>query len=218
MAIHTQGHIHFGLLAEHVPGSLILRHIPAFRKQFPQISFTLSYGTLASIEEQLVADRMTFAVVTDALRSSDFIHSMPCGELDLAAVASASYIQERGPFIRIEQVLLADIVDIGAHMPLVQRWIGNADPSFQTILAHLRPAFTVPNFHAAMELVTAGLGVGYLPRKMMAAKLAAGELVELLPQRPMPSVDLRLVYRKKSARLLADSVFLEYLLEQMPLW
>ncbi len=68
----TSGHIRLGLLAEGMPGALIMGLMPAFRESFPQIRLTVQYSSHDQIEEELIADRMHFALIYET-RANDFL-------------------------------------------------------------------------------------------------------------------------------------------------
>lgn len=216
MTANTSGHIQLGLLAEGMPGALILSLVPAFRASYPQIRVTVRYSSLDRIEEELIADRMNFALVFEP-RASDFMQSVSCGALDFIAVASKNYVERRGPFDREEQILLADWIDLDEHMPLVSRWVGASDKNLSGILGHVKPAVAVPNFHTALELMLAGTGVAFLPRQMVAEPLHSGRAVELKVAGQIPPKPLNLLYRRRNTRQLYESLFLEHVLDNLPL-
>ena len=47
---------------------------------------------------------------------------------------------------------------------------------------------------ATKEMVRLGLGIACLPRPSVTAELAAGSLVELMPSKPLPKLELRSGY------------------------
>ncbi len=213
---NTSGHIRLGLLAEGMPGALIMGLMPEFRASYPQIRLTVQYASHDQIEEELIADRMHFALVYEA-RTNDFLQTVSCGALDFAAVASKSYVDQRGPFDRDEQILLADWIDLGEHLPLVTRWVNASVKNLAGILDHVKPAVAVPNFHSALELMLAGTGVAFLPRPMIANALRDGRVVELKGGRTIPPKPLNLLYRRRNTRQLYESLFLEHVMDHLPL-
>ncbi len=216
MSLNTSGHIQLGLLAEGMPGALILSLVPSFRLSYPQIRISVCYASLDRIEEELIADKMTFALVYEQ-RANDFLQTLSCGTLDFIAVAAKSYVERRGPLERVEQILLADWIDLGDHMPLVSRWVNASDKNLDGIFGHVKPAVAVPNFHSALELMLAGTGVAFLPRRMVAESLQTGRVVELKVAGQIPPKPLNLLYRRRNSRQLYESLFLEHVMDHLPL-
>jgi DNA-binding transcriptional LysR family regulator len=212
----TEGHIRLALLQEHVPVDLVLGALPAFRKTYPRIRFTISYEPAASIEEGLISERLSFAVL-DHVESHDFVQSFNCGALDFVTVASKRYVAAHPGLDRPEAVLLADLIDLAPDLPLVRSYAGSKDPKLGTTLQQIEAAFIVPSFHAAHLLMLQGAGVAFLPRQMMAAGLASGELVELTPEHRVVTRPLQVFYRRRNTRQLYESLFIEHLMDLSPL-
>lgn len=212
----ASGHIQLGLLAEGVPGALILGLLPGFRATYPDIRVTVRYCSMDQIESELIADKMHFALTHEA-RANDFLQAVNCGALEFVGVAAPAYLARKGPLSREEQVLLADWIDLDENAPLVARWVGAHDKNLAGIFAHVRPAVAVPNFHSALELTLAGTGVAFLPRPMVAAALKDGRLVELPVARSIPPKPLNLLYRRRNSRQLYESLFLELVMDHLPL-
>ncbi len=100
---------------------------------------------------------------------------------------------------------------------MVSRWANASAKNLAAILAHVKPAVAVPNFHSALELMLAGTGVAFLPRPMVANALTDGRVVELKGGRTIPPKPLNLVYRRRNTRQLYESLFLEHVMDHLPL-
>jgi DNA-binding transcriptional LysR family regulator len=199
-------HLRIALLAEYLPGSLILGRMASFRAAHPEIRISLGFESMAGIEEGLIAERLNFAIV-DRVVDHDFIVAADCGSLHFAAVVARTFDVSRAD---------TNVIDLGEHLPLARAWrlatsTGTDDG------ATLEAAFVVPNFHAAMALMAEGAGVAFLPLKMVEAGLRSGEFVELSPERRVPPRPLQLVYRRRNTRQLHEGLFIEHLLDGGPL-
>ena len=60
-----------------------------------------------------------------------------------------------------------------------------------------QPSMALPTLHAKIAAMKAGLAAGFLPRLLAARDLAAGDLVEVALERPMPRQNLHLVWDER---------------------
>ena len=127
-----------------------------------------------------------------ALSSSDLVATR-IGELQMVNVASAGYVKKHG-----KPRTLADLDDhfvvhysasLGGDTPALEWVEGN-----RTRSRRMKCLITVNNADAFAVACAAGLGIAQIPRNGVEARLARGELVELLPQLRAPALPVTLLH------------------------
>jgi DNA-binding transcriptional LysR family regulator len=214
-----EGHIHIGVLAGWIPLSLITLRLAEFQKRYPRVRVALTTADMSSIESELISERLTFAVTADTTSNraaNEFLTSEAWGDMDFVAATTPAYMLRDGPFERSESLLLADVVDVGEGHPLLSRWAQGGDVGLQAVLAQLQPSMSVPDYDTALSVISSGHGWGFVPRQIALKALGKGQLVEIPVKPSAPSLALALTYRRMRTRSLADSVFLEFWLEDKP--
>lgn len=211
MSSSTAGHIGLRFLTDSISPSLLLGYVIGFRKSYPNIRFTLASADAASIEADLIADKLQFGLI-HALQNVDFLQSIDAGSLRTVAVTSPDYLERHGgQLATADDILKADLIDLDQSLPMARLWLGMApDPAIQA-------ALILPDEGAALDAAAMGGGVAFAPEPMARARTARGELVQL--DAPLGNMALPLVfaYRKKNSRPLIESVFIEYLMDNKPI-
>ena len=201
MPVATEGHLHLGLPSENAPGTTLLRLVADFRREYPRVRCSLAFGSLPTIQEELIAERLSFALV-DQSSDHDFIEAVTVGERRDVLVATRRYVEEHGPFASTQALGLADVILTAGE----EVWPGLAVTP--------EAAAVVPCHAAALTLAAAGGGVALVPAELAAEHVAAGTVVTLTPGGFAPPPRPRhLLYRKRSARQLFESLFLEFFLD-----
>ena len=77
----------------------------------------------------------------------------------------------------------------------------------------LPATLAVNNGDAYLAACVAGFGIVQVPRYRVAAALAAGELIELLPDHPPPALPLSVLYPQQRHLSLRTRVFVDWLAE-----
>ncbi len=73
------------------------------------------------------------------------------------------------------------------------------------------PAFEFGSFDVILEAVKASMGIGFVPRKIAAALIEAGELSEVTIKEPIPSIEIGIMVNKSKPLSLAAKKYLEIL-------
>lgn len=204
-ARHPQGKLKVDL-----PGSLArLRVIPAlpdFYLQYPQITLEIGIGDRYI---DLVRDGVDCVLRAGELADSSLV-ARRLTLLPQITCASRDYLARHGTPHTLDELAAHRVVEYfsassGKSLPL--EFV--VDGQMQT----LRPpaALAVNNADAYVAACEAGLGIVQAPHYHVAAQLAAGTLVELLPQQRPPALPLSALYprhRQLSPRL---RVFVDWL-------
>lgn len=204
-ARHPQGKLKVDL-----PGSLArLRVIPAladFYRAYPQI--TLEIG-ISDRYIDLVRDGVDCVLRAGELADSTLV-ARRLTLLPQITCASSDYLARHGTPQNLDELMAHQAVDYfsassGKALPLEFVVAG------QTQTLRLSAALAVNNADAYVAACEAGLGIVQVPLYHVAAQLAAGTLLELLPQQRPPALPLSVLYpqhRQLSPRL---RVFVDWL-------
>lgn len=204
-ARHPQGKLKVDL-----PGSLArLRVIPAlpdFYRTYPHI--TLEIG-ISDRYIDLVRDGVDCVLRAGELADSSLV-ARRLTLLPQITCASRDYLARHGTPQSLDELMAHQAVDYfsassGKALPLEFVVAG------QTQTLRLPAALAVNNADAYVAACEAGLGIVQVPLYHIAAQLAAGTLVELLPQQRPPALPLSVLYpqhRQLSPRL---RVFVDWL-------
>lgn len=204
-ARHPQGKLKVDL-----PGSLArLRVIPAlpdFYRAYPQI--TLEIG-ISDRYIDLVRDGVDCVLRAGELADSSLV-ARRLALLPQITCASRDYLARHGTPQTLDELMAHQVVDYfsassGKALPLEFVVAG------QTQTLRLPAALAVNNADAYVAACEAGLGIVQVPLYHVAPQLAAGTLVELLPQQRPPALPLSVLYpqhRQLSPRL---RVFVDWL-------
>lgn len=144
-----------------------------FLEQHPQIEIDIREEALNGSWEALINDQVDLLLGgIEPIPLNKGIRAEPIGDLDLAYVAAPTHplAQESGPF-SAEQLKHARRVvthDTARESVTWSRGLDNSNRHFY-----------VPNAHSKRLAQLSGIGVGFLPRDLIANDLARGSLIEL---------------------------------------
>ena len=200
-----------GRLRVDLPGafarSRILPQLPAFCARYPGIELDIGTGDRFV---DLLREGVDCVLRAGQLPDSGMV-GRRLGVLEQVTVASAGYVGERG--LPASLAALAEgHVAVNWASPTTRR----VEP-LEFMVGRRRRELVLPSrvvvsgVDAYLGCCEAGLGVAQFPRYHVSAALAAGELVELLPDTPPPGLPMTVLYppqRQMPARL---RVFVDWL-------
>lgn len=188
-------------LAEHPRGLLRLnagksaarvlmeRVIPTFRARWPEVRIDLV------VEEGLVdivADGFDAGIRLGEAVPLDMIAVPFGGEARFVAVAAAAYLRGRETPKTPDDLKTHDCVRFRLSTGRIYRW--EFEKQGQTVAVDLDGPLIVNDLDLVLAAVDAGLGIGFLPDRMIAAGAAAGRLVTVLDDWSPPFPGLALYY------------------------
>lgn len=200
-----------GRLRVDLPGafarSRIIPHLPGFCARYPGIELDIGTGDRFV---DLLREGVDCVLRAGALPDSGMV-GRQLAVLDQVTLASAGYVREHG-VPRALADLAQGHVAVNWASPTTRR----VEPLEFMVGRHRRTVLLpsrvvvsgVDAYHGCCE---AGLGIAQFPRYHVAEALAAGRLVELLPDTPPPGLPLTVLYppqRQMPARL---RVFVDWL-------
>lgn len=202
-----------GRLRVDLPGSFarvrILPRLPEFCARYPGIDLDIGTGDRFV---DLLREGVDCVLRAGRLGDSGMI-GRQVGMLEQITIASAGYLREHGVPRSLAE-LHAGHVAVNWASPTTRR----VEPLEFMVGKRRREVVlpsrvTVNGVDAYLGCCEAGLGIVQFPRYHLADALASGELVELLPDTPPPSLPLTVLYppqRQMPARL---RVFVDWLAE-----
>jgi DNA-binding transcriptional LysR family regulator len=201
---------------------IVIPALPALLAQHPALEFDLGANDQRL---DLVLERVDCVVRVGALTDSSLV-ALPVGMLRMARCASPAYLRSHPPLRKPRDLELraADHSAVG-YTPL--RRDAAADltetlriaPSQGQVSEVVLPAsLTVHNAEAYVAAAVAGLGLIEVPRFDVQPLLDRGELVEVLPDAPPPSLSLNILLphrRQLPARVRGVAQWLRQLLQPL---
>lgn len=113
------------------------------------------------------------------------------GSFRSVLVASPDYLARRGtPQVAADLALHDCIIDTNRRTP--RRWVLGPESVAEAVTVQGR--FQVNSARAAVDLAAKGLGIAYGPRFVLGGALAAGQVVQVLPDQPGEAGPLSAVY------------------------
>ena len=152
----------------------VARVVAAFAARHPHARVKLSFGSHAELREQLVENRLDFALsLWPGRLASPRIRSSVLFRQTLVLVSS-----QRPPRARVDAGWLSgrDVVDYYPASPLIRRWLAHHFPR-RRIAVEVRVWAATTDM--ALELALIGAGAAVVPRSLAQEFLRAGRLHEI---------------------------------------
>ncbi|MGN6738347.1 LysR substrate-binding domain-containing protein [Dyella sp.] len=202
-----------GRLRVDLPGTFarlqVLPHLPAFCARYPQIELDIGTGDRFV---DLLREGVDCVLRAGKLGDSGMI-GRQVGRLTQVTLASASYVREHG--------LPRTLADL-QHGHVAVNW---ASPTTRRVeplefmVGRRRRELMLPSRlsvsggDAYLGCCEAGLGIAQFPRYHLAEALAAGRMIELLPDTPPPPLPLTVLYPQQHHLPARLRVFVDWLAE-----
>lgn len=190
---------------------------PAFLMSSPQVSalwhFASRYPsvavTLVSSDEQvnLVADGFDMAIRL-GIMSDSTLKSRKIGTFERALVAAPAYLESIDPPTTPQDLPRCDFVLLDM---LPEKFVLERDGQEVTVQPE-QSRVLVNTISGARSAILAGLGMQKLPLSEVGADLAAGRLMEVLPEWSLPTFNIYAVWPESSRRGTLVGLLLDHLL------
>lgn len=136
---------------------VVLQVVKAFRKQYPDIDISVSFGSQGEVWEDLLAYRVDAVVVGNA-KNDRRVMAIPVARQDMRVL-----VPRKHPLARSPSLSLADL----APYPVIRREVGSntqrlADEALQRRKLVMPTAMTLGSREAVQEAVRQGLGIGFV--------------------------------------------------------
>lgn len=168
------------------PTPLVITALQAFNKKFPQIQIELQFTTFDEPLDYLYREEADFAITSSLNNHKDF-DRLQWYTVEFMAVASANHMAVM-PEITAEDLDDMTYLVVGGRQTLKKKQ-SQGDIENGNV-------WNITDFLIKKELLTSGLGWGYMPRKIIERELEEGILQ---PVRVKPLIHKRLdLVRRKS--------------------
>lgn len=199
-----------GRLKVDMSGSLcrlvLMPALPAFCAHYPLISLEIS---VSDRQIDLVREGVDCVLRIGELRDSNLV-ARPLGRLEQLSCASADYIASHGLPRTLDDLATHRMVDYlsassGKSIPL------EFTDGATVVTCSLPATVAVNNGDAYVAACEAGFGIVQMPHYHVTRQLAAGTLVEILPDHRPPSLPLTVLYPQNRHLSPRVRVFIEWL-------
>ncbi|WP_422650844.1 LysR family transcriptional regulator [Cupriavidus sp. H18C1] len=184
----------------------VIPRLPEFLDRHPELSIEIS-GTDRRVD--VVREGFDCVMRIGTLEDSSLV-ARPLGVVRLINCASPGYLRRHGTPRTIEDLRHHRLVHYAST--LGQRPLGFEYPDGDGHAAMpMAGAVTVNNGAAYEAAAVAGLGIIQVPATAMQARLAAGELVEILPDFAPPPMPIALLYAQRRNLPRRVRVFMDWI-------
>ncbi|ALD93527.1 LysR family transcriptional regulator [Cupriavidus gilardii] len=184
----------------------VIPRLPEFLDRYPELSIEIS-GTDRRVD--VVREGFDCVVRVGTLDDSSLV-ARPLGAIRLINCASPDYLRRYGTPRSIEDLRDHRLVHYAGT--LGQRPLGFEYPDGGGHAAlPMAGSVTVNNGAAYEAAAMAGLGIIQVPAMAMQSRLAAGELVEVLPDCPPPPMPVTLLYAQRRNLPRRVRVFMDWI-------
>lgn len=163
------------------------KHLPEYLGSYPEVSVELS---LSNRYVDLIDEGFDAVVRIGALADSGLM-ARPLAPYRLRLCAAPSYLAKRGAITHPEDLVRHDCLGF-LHSELRTHWTFQGPEGPITVPVSGR--LMVDSGESLMAAAREGMGVVLQPCELVREDLAAGSLVELLPDYPVPTRPLHVLY------------------------
>lgn len=189
-------------------GQQILRPAMAsFMHQYPQLNLQLN---LVNRRVDFIEEGFDVVIRIGQLDDSSLI-AKKLGTADRKLFASPTYLAKQGKPHTVAELL--------QHQLLVMNPVNN-DPKLYLVstagegfTVNCKPRLLVDDFVILKQSLVDGLGIAVLPDYMSRAEVAAGRLVNILPEWGMASIDIYALYPRHRAKIPKVRAFLDFVVD-----
>jgi DNA-binding transcriptional LysR family regulator len=175
----------------------------AFKKQYTRVALKIVRADRARILEEVLNREVDFGVVSLPVKDARLMVERIHKDEVVLVTGPAHTLASR------ETVTMTELLEHPLLLTKSGRQRDQLDEFFRAEDAHPRVAMEVESSELLKRLISAGLGMGFLPRAVVAGDAATGALRILKVEGLRISRELALVFRKEKALSRAGHAFLE---------
>lgn len=182
--------------------------IPAFLKQYPEISIEL---VLDDQEHDLIEEGLDVAIRTGNLKDSSIVSRKLC-DLNSVLCASNQYLEEYGRPKSPNDLLQHNCLLFSVSKP-VNEWVLKQGKKKHKV--QVFGNFQVNNSEALRASLLAGIGIGRLPTFIAGKDIESGRLIQVLSNYQMDHVPLHAIFPDRNFLPLKVRVFVDFLVKYL---
>lgn len=192
--------------------SLIARVLPQFMQQYPEVKIHL---VATNKPVNLIDEGIDVAIRVRPKIEDSALVARPISPAPTTLYASPDFVASAGPLQHpldlMKQPTLSLHYSSGRYALELQHASGEA-----ITITH-QPRLITDDMWVIREAAAAGQGIAALPNYLCREYVANNKLVRILPEWSLPAGIMHLVYPHRRGLLPAVRVFVDYLVEQLPL-
>ena len=190
--------------------NVLAGQLPEFLRRYPDIDVLLD---LTSKAADLVSDRVDVAIRMGPLPDSSLV-AVRLGEMKRVLCAAPTYLLQRGTPQGVAELATHDVIEMPQLDGRPRVWGFTRDG--QTAKVCVQPRVCVNDALTINRLVIDGTGIGIMSCYLCAPEIAAGRLVQLLPDWTAPSVGVAMVFPSKRELAPIVRAFVEFMKDANP--
>ncbi|NIE62624.1 LysR family transcriptional regulator [Burkholderia sp. Ax-1719] len=209
-SLASLAHQPVGKLRIVAPAFFSWRHLAAwlhqYNRQFPQVRIALD---LVDQPFDLINDGYDVALVDTATLSSTSVIARQLWDEPLIACASPEYLARCGTPARPGELVNHEYIAMAArHAATGDVQLEGPEGRFRL---EQKPAMLVNNIDALMQMIRAGVGIGFVPMAIAREDIAEGVLNVVLPAYATPPVSISVVYPSREHLPAKVRTFIDHL-------
>ena len=220
-ALLPAAHDPSGRIRVNLPGSLarlvLVPALPAFCARYPRLTLEVRVNNR---QIDLVREGVD-CVLRIGITQDESLAARPLGQLAQHTCASPAYLARQGTprtldDLRAQAHRMVDYLSPRSGKPTPLEFRTGSGASATTETHQLPASVALDNGDAYIAACEAGFGLIQAPAYHVRAQLAAGTLVEVLPQQPPPALPLSALYPDNRRLPLRVRVFIDWLVQWLP--
>jgi len=203
----VEGHIRIGILDDYANqfeiGPVIARLCEKHRK----LTVAVSFGTSASLEEDLIQNRIDIASLVFFTKAELFVRH-PIDSTRHNLYGAKAYIKRQGNPRRYADILKAELLDLHEDFTTLTPWFKKNAPQLVASLRHRKPNATAPSHRTLKQMIETGFGMAVLPEYLVQSE---EEIVPVFSSAKFITSGLDLAYRTNKTLRLCERLVVEEL-------
>lgn len=215
---HPTGELSIGAPPEF--GKAYLPSIVAdFREQYPEVTFSLEFGTPERLLPMLREGRLDFALVDLFLTRSthtgqiDIYHFKPVVEEKVILACSnryyERYIQGDNSFVSLSR---QNFVSYRKDLQTIKQWFKHHFSKFNVLV---RDVLTVDSHAAVIAAITHNVGMGIVSSHLIREKIRDGSVVHIQTSKPEITNPISIAYLQEKVPTLTEKVFEKFMVDRI---
>ncbi len=177
----VKGTLNIGLLSYKSTPFPFYKTLGNFKKNYPDIRLEVKTLPNIHLEKELLNESLDFGFLTE-FEQRNLFHTIQTSTASLIPTTSWQYLERKGPFQAMDDILNANLIDCDLNLPHFRGWLRKNSPSLVEELIHKTPDLIVPDLIAAKMVIEEGYGIAVLPEHLTKENVRQNKLIHLLPQ------------------------------------
>lgn len=193
--------------------------VAGFREQYPDVSFTLKFGTPETLLPQLRKGLVDFALVdvfltrSTHLGSLDMYHFNPVVEEEVILACSRQYHENRvkgdHSFVSLSK---QNFITYTKDLQTIKQWFKH---HFSKKNIHVRDVLTVDSHRAVISAIKSNIGMGIVVSHLVKEELENGQIVHIKTTSSEIINSISLAHLQDKIPTFTEKVFERYLVDKI---